>query len=269
MFGESADFRGNWAYSCGLRRPGCSHRQAHGPTSARSVSPHRQSSTASSTTRHGPETRFHSMGGCRTTRCEGRRRQKRRRSGSGTTPKRVYFAFRCLDTQPDKIRTTISRRDNAFSDDWVGVSLDSSRAGQLAYHLFVNPSGIQMDALQSGSTRRRFCARLGMAKRRARRCRRLVRGDPGTARKHPVSKRRGRAHGRAVLAPAQPHRRLDVVARDASRQMGVRVEWGDRVRRAAVAAAARDDSERNVLGKPGAVPIDRGGTRRAPEETSA
>ena len=64
----------------------------------------------------------------------------------------LYFAFRCLDTHPEKIRTTISRRDNAFNDDWVGVSLDSSRAGQLAYHLFVNPSGIQMDALQSGST---------------------------------------------------------------------------------------------------------------------
>jgi hypothetical protein len=64
----------------------------------------------------------------------------------------VYFAFRCLDTQPERIRTTISRRDNAFGDDWVGLSLDSSRAGQLAYHLFVNPSGIQMDALQSGST---------------------------------------------------------------------------------------------------------------------
>ena len=27
----------------------------------------------------------------------------------------LYFAFRCLDTQPDKIRTNISRRDNAFS----------------------------------------------------------------------------------------------------------------------------------------------------------
>jgi hypothetical protein len=63
----------------------------------------------------------------------------------------IYFAFRCLDSQPEKIRTTISRRDNAFSDDWVGLSLDSSRAGQLAYHLFVNPNGIQMDALQSGS----------------------------------------------------------------------------------------------------------------------
>ncbi len=64
----------------------------------------------------------------------------------------LYVAFRCLDSQPERIRTTISRRDNAFSDDWVGISLDSSRAGQLAYHLFVNPSGIQMDALQSGST---------------------------------------------------------------------------------------------------------------------
>jgi len=63
----------------------------------------------------------------------------------------IYFAFQCLDTDPDRIRTTISRRDNAFSDDWVGLSLDSTRAGQLAYHLFVNPSGIQMDALQSGS----------------------------------------------------------------------------------------------------------------------
>lgn len=63
----------------------------------------------------------------------------------------LYIAFRCLDSEPARIRTNITRRDNAFGDDWVGLSLDSSRAGQLAYHLFVNPSGIQMDALQSGS----------------------------------------------------------------------------------------------------------------------
>src|SRR5687767_9060245 len=63
--------------------------------------------------------------------------------------KALYFAFKCLDPEPDKIRTTISRRDNVWNDDWVGVSLDSSRAGQIAYHMFVNPSGIQMDALQS------------------------------------------------------------------------------------------------------------------------
>jgi len=33
----------------------------------------------------------------------------------------------------------------------VAISLDSSRAGQVAYHMFVNPSGIQMDALNTGS----------------------------------------------------------------------------------------------------------------------
>lgn len=63
--------------------------------------------------------------------------------------KAIYIAFKCLDPEPDKIRTTISRRDNVWNDDWVGVSLDSSRAGQMAYHMFINPSGIQMDALQT------------------------------------------------------------------------------------------------------------------------
>lgn len=63
----------------------------------------------------------------------------------------IYFAFRCFDTEPEKIRTTISRRDTAWNDDWIALSLDSSRAGQVAYHMFVNPSGIQMDGLNSGA----------------------------------------------------------------------------------------------------------------------
>ncbi len=63
----------------------------------------------------------------------------------------IYFAFRCFDPEPGRIRTTITRRDNVWNDDWIGVSLDSSRAGQVAYHMFVNPSGIQMDALQTSS----------------------------------------------------------------------------------------------------------------------
>ena len=65
--------------------------------------------------------------------------------------KAIYFAFRCLDPEPARIRSTISRRDNVWNDDWVAVSLDSNRAGQVAYHMFVNPSGIQMDALNSGA----------------------------------------------------------------------------------------------------------------------
>lgn len=72
----------------------------------------------------------------------------------------IYFAFKCLDSEPDKIRTTISRRDNAFNDDWVGLSLDSNGTGQTAYHLFVNPSGIQMDALNTSASGERFEADL-------------------------------------------------------------------------------------------------------------
>jgi hypothetical protein len=63
----------------------------------------------------------------------------------------LYFAFRAYDAEPNRIRTTITRRDNAWSDDWVAVSLDSSKAGQVAYHMFVNPSGMQMDALQTSN----------------------------------------------------------------------------------------------------------------------
>src|SRR5688572_25727919 len=63
----------------------------------------------------------------------------------------IYFAFRCQDAEPQRIRTTITRRDNAWNDDWVAISLDSSRAGQVAYHMFINPNGIQMDALNTAS----------------------------------------------------------------------------------------------------------------------
>jgi hypothetical protein len=60
-----------------------------------------------------------------------------------------YFAFKCDDQDPHGIKTSIARRDNVWSDDWVGLSLDSLGTGQLAYHMMVNPSGIQMDMLNS------------------------------------------------------------------------------------------------------------------------
>ncbi len=72
----------------------------------------------------------------------------------------IYFAFHCLDNEPEKIRTTISRRDNAFNDDWIALSLDSAATGQTAYHLFSNPSGIQMDALNTTASGEQFEADL-------------------------------------------------------------------------------------------------------------
>jgi Domain of unknown function (DUF5916)/Carbohydrate family 9 binding domain-like len=61
----------------------------------------------------------------------------------------LYFAFRCDDPDPSGIKTSITRRDNIWSDDWVGLSLDALGTGQASYHLMVNPSGIQLDMINT------------------------------------------------------------------------------------------------------------------------
>jgi hypothetical protein len=63
--------------------------------------------------------------------------------------KNLYFAFLCLDPEPGKIQTSITKRDNILNDDWVSVSVDSEGNSQTAYILYVNPNGIQGDALAS------------------------------------------------------------------------------------------------------------------------
>ncbi|MFI5170354.1 MAG: DUF5916 domain-containing protein, partial [Vicinamibacterales bacterium] len=63
----------------------------------------------------------------------------------------IYFAFHCVDPEPERVRSTFSRRDNMWNDDWVGLSLDSIGNGQSAYDLFVNPAGVQADVLTTPS----------------------------------------------------------------------------------------------------------------------
>ena len=63
----------------------------------------------------------------------------------------MYIAFRCDDPDAARIKTSITRRDNIWSDDWVGLSLDALGTGQVAYHMMVNPSGVQLDMLQTNS----------------------------------------------------------------------------------------------------------------------
>lgn len=70
----------------------------------------------------------------------------------------VYFAFHCFDNEPDRIRTNVAKRDAAFSDDWIAISLDSAGTGQAAYHLFSNPSASQMDALNTSASGEQFDA---------------------------------------------------------------------------------------------------------------
>jgi len=59
---------------------------------------------------------------------------------AGYDKRYLYFAFRCTDPDPAKIKTTIARRDNVWNDDWVGLKLDAMGNGQTSYDMFVNPA---------------------------------------------------------------------------------------------------------------------------------
>ncbi len=58
----------------------------------------------------------------------------------------LYFAFKCYDSEPDKIKTSVTARDKIRSDDWICINLDTFNDQQSIYALYVNPTGIQMDS---------------------------------------------------------------------------------------------------------------------------
>jgi hypothetical protein len=62
----------------------------------------------------------------------------------------LYFAFRALDNEPDKIKTSITSRDNIGRDDWVAINLDSFNDQQSLYAFYVNPFGVQGDSRYAG-----------------------------------------------------------------------------------------------------------------------
>ena len=58
----------------------------------------------------------------------------------------LYVAFRAFD-EPDKVRSTVAKRDNIFSDDYVGFYLDTFNDRRKAFEIFFNPLGIQGDGV--------------------------------------------------------------------------------------------------------------------------
>ncbi|MGI8918252.1 MAG: DUF5916 domain-containing protein [Pyrinomonadaceae bacterium] len=64
----------------------------------------------------------------------------------GYDPKFLYIAFRAFD-EPDKIRSTVAKRDNIFQDDYVGFYLDTFNDKRRAFEIFFNPLGIQGDGI--------------------------------------------------------------------------------------------------------------------------
>jgi hypothetical protein len=64
--------------------------------------------------------------------------------------KNLYFAFYCFDSQPERIKTSLTKRDGIFEDDWVGLSIDTVGGKKYGYEMFVNPSGVQGDIFRTG-----------------------------------------------------------------------------------------------------------------------
>jgi len=62
----------------------------------------------------------------------------------------LYFAYRCYDSEPSKIKASITARDTINQDDWICLNLDTFNDQQSLYAFYVNPLGIQGDARFEG-----------------------------------------------------------------------------------------------------------------------
>jgi len=58
----------------------------------------------------------------------------------------LYFAFKCYDREPDRIKAAVANRDTIRSDDFICINLDSFNDRQSLYAFYVNPLGIQTDS---------------------------------------------------------------------------------------------------------------------------
>ena len=63
-----------------------------------------------------------------------------------------YFAMRCFDTEPDKIKAAVSKRDAIFGDDFAAFLIDTFNDTQSAFGFVVNPLGIQGDGMMDMNT---------------------------------------------------------------------------------------------------------------------
>ncbi len=63
----------------------------------------------------------------------------------------LYFAYRCYDSEPSKIKASITARDNINQDDWICLNLDTFNDQQSLYAFYVNPLGIQGDSRFEGN----------------------------------------------------------------------------------------------------------------------
>ena len=59
----------------------------------------------------------------------------------------LYVVFVCHARNPSTVRARLTRREAIFSDDFVGIFLDTFNDRQRAYMFLVSPLGIQLDGI--------------------------------------------------------------------------------------------------------------------------
>ena len=70
----------------------------------------------------------------------------------GYTTDALYVSFKAQDSDPSAIRAHLRDRDSAFSDDWVGVFMDTFDDQRRGYEFVVNPLGVQADLINDATT---------------------------------------------------------------------------------------------------------------------
>lgn len=65
----------------------------------------------------------------------------------GYDDKALYISFLCFDNEPEKVRARMERRENAFEDDFVEVTLDTYHDRRRGYMFWSNPLGIQAEGI--------------------------------------------------------------------------------------------------------------------------
>lgn len=68
----------------------------------------------------------------------------------------LYVVVLCFDTEPEKIRARLSRREDIMRDDRVDLFLDTFHDGRRAYEFTVNPYGVQADATWTERDRNQY-----------------------------------------------------------------------------------------------------------------
>ncbi len=69
----------------------------------------------------------------------------------GENGEHLLVAFVAEDPEPKQIRAFLRDRDSAWSDDFVGMNLDTFDDQRRAFEFYINPFGAQMDAIYNGA----------------------------------------------------------------------------------------------------------------------